>query len=224
MFVAERIISMIAPHLCIGCGKEGEVLCAWCMPDAVTDIPDRCYRCHATTKNSRVCHRCQSGSRLRIVWVRTEYDGLAKKLIHDFKFARKKAAYMPIANIMSEILPILPTGTIVTFAPTATSRVRKRGYDHSKLLAKHIAKSHGLVFSELLERHGQTRQVGSDRLSRIKHMESSFSVRKKQDVQGARILVVDDLVTTGATLEATASVLRSEGAKHVDGLVFAQKL
>jgi predicted amidophosphoribosyltransferase len=75
----------------------------------------------------------------------------------------------------------------------------------------------------LLTRHGQTRQVGATRAQRLQQVTGSYQLRNQVDVQGARILLVDDLVTTGATLGEAAKILREAGAKTVDAIVVAQK-
>lgn len=159
---------------------------------------------------------------MKHVWVRTQYDGMPKQLIHDFKFERKQAAARPIAQLMAESLPYLPPETIITHIPTAPRRVRMRGYDHAALLAKELAKRLGLSHQTLLRRVTQTRQVGSKRAERIKQMERAFEPVSNVP-QNAKVLLVDDLVTTGATLESAARVLRNAGVKTIDATVFAQK-
>jgi ComF family protein len=224
MFITERLVGSIAPHLCIICGSEGSLLCDWCLPDAMPPVPSRCYRCHSLTDNSSVCKKCRPKSRLGHVWVRTEYDGHAKRLIHDFKFERAQAAAAPVARLMAEPVPYLDRQVIVTHVPTATSRVRRRGYDHARLLAGQLAKNLDLAYAPLLMRLGQTRQVGSKRSSRLAQLQGAFTVRKSGPIQGGHILLVDDIVTTGATLELAARVLKAGGAKSIDAAVFAQKI
>lgn len=89
------------------------------------------------------------------VWVCTEYQGAAKQLIHDFKFAHKQAAADPLTRLMVDCLPFLSPDTIISHVPTASSRVRKRGYDHAELLAKALAGNLGLSHASLLIRTGQ---------------------------------------------------------------------
>ncbi len=221
--ILENIVSLIAPHYCLVCGGEGAVVCAWCLPDLAAPLPERCYRCKAAAKDSLVCQKCRRVSRIRHVWVRTEYEGLAKRLVHDFKFERKVAAAEPIAKLMIESLPYLPPDTIVTHAPTASSRVRRRGYDPADLLARSIARQLGLRQEVLLLRTTQTRQVGSKRAVRLAQMQAAFRPIHAESLQKTTILLVDDLTTTGATLEAAARCLKSAGAKKVDAVVFAQK-
>lgn len=222
MSLIDKLIGLIAPHSCIKCGEEGSVVCGWCLPGLTAPLPSRCYACRAATTESRVCSRCRRKSRLRHVWVRTTYDGAAKQLVYDFKFGRKIAAAEPIALMMKEPLPHLPADTVIAHIPTATSRVRQRGYDHAELLAGALARQLGLRHEALLYRTTQSRQVGSKRADRLRQMEEAFMV-KGGGVPRRRALLVDDLTTTGATLEAAARCLKSSGVKEVSAVVYAQK-
>jgi ComF family protein len=218
----EKIMGFVAPHYCVICGSEGAVICPWCLPDLALPLPARCYHCRAVTKDSLVCSKCRRTSRIKHVWVRTTYDGPAKQLIHEFKFQRKVAAAQPIAELMAEALPYLPPQTIITHVPTASSRVRRRGYDHAQLLAKALAERLGLTHQTLLLRTTQTRQVGSKRAVRLAQMQTAFQAHKRV-VPKSTVLLVDDLTTTGATLEVAAKTLKKAGVKTVDAIVFAQK-
>lgn len=217
----ERIIAGLAPHLCLGCGEEGSVVCDWCQPDFATPLPDRCYKCKVQTESSLVCKKCRRESRLGHVWARTEYDARAKQLIHDFKFVRKQAAAKKIAQMMAETLPYLPPDTIITHIPTASRRVRQRGYDHAELLAAALSRELGLSRKKLLVRVTRTRQVGAKRAERIKQMENAFRAINDDDLRKSTVLLIDDLVTTGATLESAAKCLKTSGAKSISAAVFA---
>lgn len=219
----EKLIAILAPHHCLACGDEGHVLCDWCLPDFAAPLPERCYKCKVASAESRVCQRCRPKTRLKHVWARTAYDDQPKRLIHEFKFERKRAAAGPIACLMAERLPYLPRGTIVTHVPTATRRVRQRGYDPAELIAKALAAELGLRHHTLLLRLTQTRQVGAKRAKRIEQMERAFLALPSEPLGRAAVLLVDDLTTTGATLESAAKCLRLAGAKTVSAAVFAQK-
>lgn len=221
MTILEAAISMIAPHDCLSCGKEGSLLCAWCVPEILSPLPPRCYKCYRATEESLVCKRCRLGIRLKHVWVTTEYDGLAKELVRVFKFGRAQAAATIIAEAMSSRLPYLPDSLVVP-VPTASSRRRQRGYDQAELLAKHLATKLHLEHYRALARVGQTRQVGSKRGQRRQQLTNAFRPVHQKAVAGRHILIVDDIVTTGATLEAAARILKAAGAKTVDAIVFAQ--
>lgn len=219
----ERITGFIAPHQCLRCGVDGQLVCAWCLPDAVPPVPPRCYRCYAATDNSMTCQKCRRVSKLAHVWVCSEYGGLSKQLIHVLKFERAKAAAWSIADILESILPYFPEETIIVHIPAATSRVRVRGYDQSALIAKALSRRLGCRHATLLMRRGQSRQVGAKRDKRLRQLEQAFSIRNPAMVKSGHILLVDDVLTTGATLEHAAKALKAAGAKSVDAAVFAQK-
>ncbi len=221
MFIMERLLSLVAPHSCLVCEAEGQVVCDWCLPELAPSLPARCYRCKAQTENSLVCGKCRRESRFKHVWVRTAYEGAAKQLVYDLKFERKQAAALPLARLTAEALPYLPPNTIVAHVPTVTSRARQRGYDHAELLAKALAKELGLSHIGLLARLGKARQVGAKRAVRLTQLKDAFCLIKP--MPSAPILLVDDLVTTGGSLEAATACLKQGGAKLVDGAVFAQK-
>src|SRR5690606_38044065 len=118
---------VIAPHECLSCGMEGRIICGMCLESEVGNMPSRCYRCLAATKDSAVCKSCQRSSPFKHVWVVSEYEGKAKELVRLLKFERTRAAHVPIADALNQALPYFKE-IIVTHVPTATSRERARGY------------------------------------------------------------------------------------------------
>ncbi len=223
MFILERIISAIAPHNCLGCGREGSLLCVWCSPDAAIPLPSRCYICRAITTDFAVCSKCRPKSKLKKVWVSTEYDGLAKKLVHSYKFQRAQSAAADIGRLMADVLPVLDTETLLVPVPSATSRLKNRGYDHTLLLCKELSRQSNLHYQSVLGRTGQSRQVGASRQQRQQQLASAFFIKNEDTVRSVNIVLVDDIVTSGGTLEACAKLLKSAGAKSVSAIIFAQK-
>lgn len=221
MNVLERIISVFAPHECIGCGKEGTLLCELCRMDSEGTIPSRCYRCHMVTLQFQVCPTCYKKVGIKHVWVSGDYSNQNKQLIHKMKFERAKSATLLIGQILDEFLPILPSDTIVTYIPTIPSRIRLRGYDQSKLIAKEFARRRGLLFQSNLRRLDSGRQVGSTRKTRFEQMENAFQIIASNKIKQSKILLIDDVLTTGATIESASKVLHNAGAKTVDVAVFA---
>ena len=222
MSILDQIIAVIAPHNCLGCGQEGPLLCTKCAQD-MPALPDRCYRCAVLTRDSAVCERCRRQSPLRHVWVAAQYEATAKDLVYQLKFGRAAAACEPLVEAMSSRLPFLPEQTFIVPVPTATMRVRQRGYDQAVLLAQLLARQQQRPYKELLARMGHTRQVGANKATRQQQLAQAFRVLRADQTKGANILLVDDLVTTGATLESAARLLKAAGAKSVNAVVFAQK-
>lgn len=190
--------------------------------DVFPELPSRCYRCQRLTTEYAVCRSCRSSSALYRVWVGTTYEGVAKQLLWRYKFQRARAAAYPIAQTLHDRLPFLPLATVISFVPTATSRLRLRGYDQAELVAVELARLRHLPCRRLVTRISQARQVGASRKQRQQHMRQAFLVAKPALCRDAHVVVVDDVVTTGATLEAVAKALRNAGAARVDGAVFAQ--
>lgn len=221
MNVLERAITLLAPHHCLGCGVEDTLLCEQCATGITGLVPPRCYRCHAVTQQSKVCPNCRRKVSLLRVWVAAEYNGLAKDLLYKLKFERAVSASTIVAGLLDETLPLLPKGTVVTYVPTTNSRVRLRGYDQSKCIAKQLAFRRKLVFEELLIRRTSSRQVGVDRKTRFEQLVNAFEPKSTTRIKGAKILLIDDVLTTGATIESASAVLMKSGAKQVEAAVFA---
>lgn len=223
MMVFEKLLGLLAPFTCLSCGEEGSLLCDWCRPDTLLPLPSRCYRCMTATTESAVCATCRKQTRLRHVWVATEYEGAAKQLVSRLKFERASAAADVMAVQLDAVLPYLPPDTVVVHVPTATSRVRMRGYDQAQLVARALARRRGWRAMQLLARLGQTRQVGAVRETRRRQLQQAYLPRNHAAIRGAKLLLIDDVLTTGATIEAAARTLREAGAQQVDAALFAQK-
>ncbi len=143
-------------------------------------------------------------------------------LIWRMKFDRGKAAATPLAQILDITLPYFSEEVIIVPIPTATSRVRQRGYDQSKLIASELARARKRLYSPLLHRMGQEKQVGKPRPERLKSLHTAYRVSRSRLVRGAHIVLVDDVTTTGATIEAAALAMKRAGAKTVDAAIVAK--
>ncbi|MEX2014573.1 MAG: phosphoribosyltransferase family protein [Candidatus Saccharimonadales bacterium] len=219
--IFEALISLVASHNCVVCDVEGSLLCPGCLNSELTEVGGRCYRCHKASRNQAVCKDCRKSVPIRHSWIATDYGEVPKKLVHKLKFERAIAGAVPIAEKIDEIVPNLPKDTIVCHIPTASSRVRMRGYDQANEIAKHFSGLRGYKQRSLLLRKGKLRQVGASRTDRFKHLERAFRV-KDLDLKQTKILLIDDITTTGATIEAAAKMLKKAGVKTIDVAVFAQ--
>lgn len=220
MALFDKLIATFAPHSCLGCGVEGRLLCPDCS-GLFGQLPERCYRCKKLSPGNKTCTSCRSSSPLHTVQAVTVYEFIAKDLVWQLKFQGAQAAAAEMAKLMSAQLP-QDEDTLLVHVPTATARVRRRGYDQARLLTREVSRLSGLPCRTLLTRMGQHHQVGAAREQRITQLKTAFRVINPTLVQKAHILLIDDVLTTGATLEAAARTLKAAGAKRVDALVFAQ--
>jgi ComF family protein len=228
MSIWETAIGIIAPPECVGCGAEDSALCADCSSKLITEFGERCFRCSSLSPNCRTCASCRHTGAPAHVYVVTDYDDAARDLLRLYKFGHQRAAAAPIAKTMASIF-LKYRGErhqhhLVVPVPTATVRIRQRGFGHSELLAKKIARELKMDRACTLRRYGQVRQLGARREDRLRQLKGSFEVKQPRLVQGRYVLLIDDVVTTGGTLIATAETLRAAGARQVDALLFAKRL
>jgi ComF family protein len=222
MWKIDQLLSLVAPFDCFGCGQEADVLC----PDCVTDLPgtiQQCYKCRNRSADP-VCRDCDDSLLLSNVWVATNYTGTSTEVVAALKFQRAQAAARVIAEALHQRLPRLPAEVVVTYIPTAQTRVRQRGYDQARLIARALATYRQLPCSTTLWRTGNTRQVGANRTQRLEQLQTSLHCYKPGRVLGKRLLIVDDVLTTGATIETAARILKQAGALEVSAALFAQKV
>ena len=215
----ELLISLLAPHHCLGCQAEGALLCRKCSL-RLQHLPERCYRCRKLSTGGRTCKACRRTSKLYAVLVGLSYEGLVKDTIWQFKFHSGHAADKPLARLM--LTRLQQSYDMVVPVPTATLRTRQRGYDQAVLLARELGSLTGFPVVNVLHRSGQAHQVGASRRQRLEQLKRAFWTHSGVDLTNKHILLVDDVVTTGATLEAAAEALKAAGAAKVSAVVVAQ--
>ena len=218
MSILDSLLHIVAPHACEGCGAEGAVVCLSCI-QALPTLPSRCYRCSRSTESFRTCRNCRSRTSIARLYSAALYSGVAKSIVQRLKFERAMAAANDMAAALAYRLPC--DEWIVTHVPTASRRVRVRGYDQAALIARTLARQRGLPYFSLLARTTETRQVGQKKTTRQEQMAAAFQAIRPRLFQNKRVLLVDDVITTGATLEAAARTLRDAGADEVSAAVFA---
>ncbi len=219
MHLLEAILSLLAPHDCLGCGHEGSLICSECI-GLLNNVPSRCFRCLRATSGYQTCTSCLDVSWVNHVWPVTTHTNLGKQLVHSLKFSRAKAASEHIAELMAGI-HALPYEGILVPVTTVGARRRQRGYDQSVLIAHALSRITGLPCNSVLKRSGTERQLGATRTERVQQLRGAYHVANKGHVLDRHIILVDDVVTTGATLESAAHALLDAGAGAVDAIVFA---
>lgn len=157
----EQLITILTRDDCYICKQAEGPLCEPCFMELSSDTASRCYKCNKLTKQNTVCLSCKS--RLRRVWWAGAYDGQFKDLIAQMKLGRKRAVARQFGEYLAERLPYMSQDTLVVPVPTAQIRVRSRGFDHSVLIAKHLACIKDLPYQNVLRRTSSVDQIGKSR-------------------------------------------------------------
>jgi len=154
------------------------------------------------------------------------YDGIARKAVHQLKFRSGRFLAPVLGDLMRGALQRRPmVADVVVPVPLAPRRLRERGYNQALLLANEIAGSTGgRLGSHVLERTERPSQRGLSATQRRLNLEGAVQVARGAHVDGQRVLLVDDVMTTGATLSVCAEALAEAGAARVSALVFARAL
>ncbi len=183
------ILDAFLPASCAGCNQPGEVLCRRCR--------------FSLASSSAQVGDCGVAAAL-------PFDGVARQVVHGLKYRNRRAVARHLARLM---VRRLPTGQVhlVTWAPTSAGRARQRGFDQAELLARAVARELGVPCRRLLFRSHGTAQTGHSRAERL----HGPSFRARVPREGLRVLLVDDVVTTGATLTAASNALLAVGISEV---------
>jgi competence protein ComFC len=218
-----NILDLLLPVRCVVCGGSGSggQLCAGCREGLPRLQPPLCERCGAPTAwpVSR-CREC-SGRRLAFASARAavEYDERVRRLVA----AWKERGLRRLAAEAAELVAVAverPRVTALTFVPPDRERVLRRGHHPAERLAEELASCWALPIAALL---GRTRSVphqrGLTRADRRRNVAGAFRPAAKAP---SRVVLVDDVYTSGATAAAAASALRKGGARRVEVVTFAR--
>ncbi len=209
----DSLLTFIAPHPCSGCGISGTLLCDNCKYDISSEPYSACVACGKGLAGIHgICGQCTVPYQ-RAWCVADRRDGL-ERLIDNYKFRNVKAAHKPLADLLEAHLPILPEGTVIVPVPTVSSHIRQRGYDHMLLIAKQLGRQRRLPVRSHLERATTTKQRSASRSLRITQAKAAFQARGSLDPE-LIYLLLDDVVTTGATMKYAAKTLQAAGAQNI---------
>lgn len=217
--IQRSLADLLAPHLCKSCGATGSILCDSCIYDIIENPFTYCIVCRRPTNSKALCGSCSEP--YERAWCVGEHVDAIKSLVAELKFDRAASVARQLAALLDQAIDDLPTGTVVTSIPTHSAHIRRRGYDHARLIAREFAQRRGLRYRDLLKRQTQVEQRGANRANRMAQAKRAFTARF-DDVHDT-VLLIDDVFTTGATVRNGAAVLRKAGAERVWVAVVARQ-
>ena len=219
------VLDLLLPPRCGGCRRVGSWLCAACRVRIRRLEEPLCRRCGAEVASSRSDCGCRvrlpSLTRLRSA---VAYEGPAEKAIHRFKYEGWRRLSRPLARLLAERLVVEGVASRwVVAVPLHPDRFRQRGFNQAELLAAEMRRLLVLEAGagELVRTRPTPPQVGRDRRARFENVKDAFAWRGPPLV-GEPILLIDDVATTGATLDACAAALKRAGSGPVTGVSIAR--
>jgi ComF family protein len=223
--VIANLIELLLPPRCGACRSPGSWFCERCRGRIRRLEEPLCRRCGAEVESARKQCGCQRRLRaLARLRSAVAYEGPIELAIQRFKYRGWRRLAAPLALLMAERLVV--EGLAAQFAiavPLHPHRLRQRGFNQSELLAADLRNRLGLASpqGELVRTRPTPPQVGNDRLRRLENVRDAFAWRGP-DLGGRALILVDDVATTGATLESCANALRSGGSGPVFGISVAR--
>jgi competence protein ComFC len=215
------VLDLLLPQRCVVCGCGGTQLCPRCREELPRIEPPLCARCGAPTAwPVERCREC-AGRRLGFASARAAvgYDDAGRRFVHAWKERGLRRLAAEAAHIVVECLPP-PQVDALTFVPADRGRRLERGHNPAERLALQLAAAWELPCVPLLERTRGGRQRGSSAAER-RTVRGSF---RAIGAAPRKVAVIDDVYTTGATAAASASALRTAGARRVEAISFARTL
>jgi ComF family protein len=220
-------LNLLYPQKCLGCGREGELICESCRAKLPRLSPPLCPRCGRPQPSGMLCPDCISRNTcidgLRAPF---KFEGLARECVHQLKYKNLRSVAQSLSSFMADYFRAnpLPVNTLIA-VPLHPKRLKERGYNQSDLLASHLANRLDLTVdrqSLVRRRYVLPQARTASAVERRRNVHQAFESRALPPDRA--VLLIDDVATSGATLEACAAALKAAGARSVWGLVFAREI
>ncbi len=236
-------LDLIFPKNCLGCQKEGNYLCPTCKKSIPINNTILCYGCGRRSPNGQLCLQCRKKHKFHLtgLLVASDWENqLLKQIVYEYKYRFIKDLANPLSEIMinfikinaSDELPFWSSAKIVIIpVPLHPKREIWRGFNQSTLLGKILAQQLKIDFkNNLLIRHRFTSPQADikNQKNRQKNIKNAFSLKNnlsKTEISFLKnkiVILIDDIATTGATLNECALALKPLQPKEIWGLVLAR--
>ncbi len=215
-----ELLDLVFPLRCVGCRRPGHALCPECLARIPLLETPFCPDCLSPMPYPGTACRCRPRApSLDCLTSASWHEGTARAAVHALKYDHRKELAQPLATLLEQCLGCIPLAfDEITAVPLHPAREHERGYTQAELIARALADRTGRHYATGLQRIRATAdQVGLNATERHANVRGAFQADPISFRQ-QRILLIDDVCTTGATLKACAAALRAQGARAVYGL------
>jgi ComF family protein len=220
----QSAVDIVYPKRCAGCGRRGAWVCGECIARYQPFAKPWCDRCGVPKAGQR-CQCASTPPGLRRIRSYGPFDGWLREAILQFKYEAEWGRAEHLSPLLSSLVADLGDVEALVPVPLHPARLRQRGFNQSYLLAKHLGSLMKVPVEEPLVRtrrtQAQARLKGIDRAANVA---DAFAVPVAEQVKDRVIVLIDDVVTTGSTLAACATVLRTAGAGSISAVTVAREL
>jgi len=229
------ILDLIFPKQCYGCNQEESYLCEECFKKIELNKKFYCIICKRQTQFSELCEQCRQSYALNAVWVTSDYNNkILQDLIHGFKYSNLQEISEILVDLMisylkeNKILEVFganSSNSIFLPVPLHKKRYLNRGFNQSELLAGHLSNFLQIPTEKFLVRRKNTpSQIDLKKIERQNNVKDAFTLINSNELdKKKKVILIDDVVTTGSTLNECAKVLKTAGFNEIYGLVIAQR-
>jgi competence protein ComFC len=226
------LLNLFFPKFCFSCQREGEYLCQDCL--ATIDILYWCFcLCESPQRipEAGKCRNCR-GKFLNGLYFAASYkNNLVKNLICKLKYEPYVKELAPsLASLIITHLNLiqknfLGENAILVPVPLSKKKLKRRGFNQSEEIVKELSKNLGLPLATdaLIKEKDTFSQMELSKEERVKNIKGVFAVKNNEAIKNKKILLVDDVYTTGATMEECARILKKAGAREVWGIAVARE-
>jgi competence protein ComFC len=227
--------SLLYPSICTICGESvepGEYLCPDCDDKVIRIVPPFCERCSepfpGAIAGSFECANCAHRTlHFEAAVAAFRSRGIVRRVVLDFKYGRQVHLRHLVARWLRAALNDARLRNrhfdVIVPVPLHSGRERERGFNQAALLADSVSAEISIVVNPMLERvRYTTTQTAFDRSERLENLRGAFRLRRGADVRGLRVLLIDDVLTTGSTVSECARVLKEAGASSVHAATAAR--
>ena len=221
-------LDLLFPQRCLGCGKEGALICPSCRSSLPIIAPPLCPLCGRPQPSGVLCPGC-------VRWpagtdgIRSpfRFDGVMRQAIHQLKYRNLRTLAAPLARLLDDYLGSHPLpGEVLVPVPLHPKRLKERGYNQSALLAAELGKLTDLpvVDNRLVRQQHTPPQAKTATVEERRSNVSEAFICRSDELRNRQVILIDDVATSGATLNACAQALKAAGAVSVWGLVMAREI